>query len=187
MNQVTRARSDDPLDDLLIRAQGIALVAFDVDGTLTDGRIQIGPDGEAMKSFDVRDGMGIALLRRAGLQCALVTARESTIVARRAAELRIDEVMQGVARKGEALARLAQRSGVRLDQIAYMGDDWPDLPALRRVGLATAPADAPAEIRERVHWVASKPGGAGAARELAEFILRAQGRWQALLRAQERE
>ena len=179
------ARTD--IDAVIMRARRVAVVAFDVDGTLTDGRIHIGPDGEAMKSFYVRDGLGITLLRRAGLQCALVTARESAIVERRAAELGIDEVMQGVARKGEALAKLAQRAGVAPEQIAYMGDDWPDLPALRRAGLAAAPAGAPPEILQRVHWISRRPAGAGAVREFAEFILRAQGRWQELLEAQERQ
>lgn len=174
-------------DDVVLRARRVAVVAFDVDGTLTDGRIHIGPEGEAMKSFYVRDGLGISLLRRAGLHCAFITARESAIVDRRAAELGIDEVMQGIARKGEALARLAQRAGVGVEQIAYMGDDWPDLPALRRAGLAAAPAGAPAEILQRVHWISRRPAGAGAVREFAEFILRAQGRWQELLEAQVRQ
>jgi len=183
--QLPQARTD--VEDVTLRARRIAVVAFDVDGTLTDGRIHIGPAGEAMKSFYVRDGLGISLLRRAGLHCALVTARESAIVERRAAELGIDEVMQGVARKGEALARLAQRTGVTVERIAYMGDDWPDIPALRRAGLAAAPAGAPPEILERVHWISRRPAGAGAVREFAEFILRAQGRWQELLDAQERQ
>ncbi|MCO5121762.1 MAG: HAD family hydrolase [Burkholderiaceae bacterium] len=183
--QLPQARTD--VEDVTLRARRIAVVAFDVDGTLTDGRIHIGPAGEAMKSFYVRDGLGISLLRRAGLHCALVTARESAIVERRAAELGIDEVMQGVARKGEALARLAQRAGVTVERIAYMGDDWPDIPALRRAGLAAAPAGAPPEILERVHWISRRPAGAGAVREFAEFILRAQGRWQELLDAQERQ
>ena len=130
--QLPQPRTD--VVDVIVRARRVAVVAFDVDGTLTDGRIHIGPDGEAMKSFYVRDGLGLALLRRAGLHCAFVTARESAIVERRAAELGIEEVMQGVARKGEALARLAQRAGVTLEQVAFMGDDWPDLPALRRAG-----------------------------------------------------
>jgi len=173
--------------DVLERARRIAVVAFDVDGTLTDGRIHIGPGGEAMKSFYVRDGMGIALLRRAGLHCALITARESAIVERRAAELGIDDVMQGVTRKAEALARLAERAGVPAERIAYMGDDWPDLPARRRAGLAAAPGDAPPEIVRRVHWVSRRPAGAGAVREFAEFILRAQGRWEELLEDQERQ
>src|SRR5690554_164587 len=176
--QLPQARTDNV--DVVDRARRILVVAFDVDGTLTDGRIHIGPDGEAMKSFYVRDGLGISLLRRAGLHCAFITARESAIVERRAAELGIDDVMQGVARKAEALARLAQRTGVATEQIAYMGDDWPDLPALRRAGLAAAPGDAPPEIVRRVHWVSRRPAGAGAVREFAEFILRAQGLWEEL-------
>lgn len=173
--------------DAVTRARRVVLVAFDVDGTLTDGRIHIGPDGETMKSFHVRDGQGIVLLQRAGVQCALITARQSSIVERRAAELGIRDVMQGIARKGEALAKLAQRSGLVLEQTAYMGDDWGDLPALRRAGLAAAPAGAPSEIIRHAHWISRRRAGKGAARDLAEFILRAQGLWQGLLEAQERQ
>src|SRR5690606_10747328 len=111
MNDDSLPQAHVAIDDVVARARRIAVVAFDVDGTLTDGRIHIGPEGEAMKSFHVRDGLGISLLRRAGLHCALITARESAIVERRAAELGIEDVMQGVARKSEALARLAQRAG----------------------------------------------------------------------------
>lgn len=187
MSQAQSPRTRPENVDALERARRIAVVAFDVDGTLTDGRIHIGPEGEAMKSFCVRDGLGISLLRRAGLRCALITARQSAIVERRAAELGIADVMQGVGHKAEALERLARQAGVMTDRIAYMGDDWPDLPALLRAGLAAAPAGAPPEILQRVHWVSQRPAGAGAVRDFAEFLLRAQGRWQELLEAQERQ
>src|SRR5690606_41399900 len=110
--------------DVLERARRIAVVAFDVDGTLTDGRIHIGPGGEAMKSFYVRDGMGIALLRRAGLHCALITARESAIVERRAAELGIDDGTQGVARNAGARARLGRRRGRPAERLRATADAW---------------------------------------------------------------
>lgn len=187
MSQAQSPRTRPENVDALERARRVAVVAFDVDGTLTDGRIHIGPEGEAMKSFYVRDGLGISLLRRAGLRCALITARQSAIVERRAAELGIADVMQGVGHKAEALERLARQAGVTTDRIAYMGDDWPDLPALLRAGLAAAPAGAPPEILQRVHWVSQRPAGAGAVRDFAEFLLRAQGRWQELLEAQERQ
>lgn len=187
MSQAQSPRTRPENVDALERARRVAVVAFDVDGTLTDGRIHIGPEGEAMKSFCVRDGLGISLLRRAGLRCALITARQSAIVERRAAELGIADVMQGVGHKAEALERLARQAGVMTDRIAYMGDDWPDLPALLRAGLAAAPAGAPPEILQRVHWVSQRPAGAGAVRDFAEFLLRAQGRWQELLEAQERQ
>src|SRR5512137_297544 len=113
------------------RAAGIRVLALDVDGTMTDGTIWIGPGAEAMKGFSVRDGFGLRLLREAGLRLAIVTGRSSEIVATRAAELRFDAVVQGAADKVAALRELAARFGVGLEAIAYMGDDWPDLPALR--------------------------------------------------------
>jgi len=163
------------------RAAGLRWLAFDVDGTLTDGRIYIGPGGEAMKAFSVRDGMGITLLREAGIGVAIITARQSTIVERRAAELRIDEVLQAVADKAKALRDLARRKAVHLGQVGFVGDDWPDLPALSIVGLAASVADAHPEVRSRAHWVSKARAGEGAVRELAEFILRARGEYDAAL------
>jgi 3-deoxy-D-manno-octulosonate 8-phosphate phosphatase (KDO 8-P phosphatase) len=157
------------------RAARLRLLAFDVDGTLTDGRIHIGPQGEAMKSFSVRDGFGLTLLREAGLRLAIVTARRSAIVEHRAAELRIGSVLQGVSDKAEALARLCKESGLSLDQSGFVGDDWTDLPAMLSAGFAATVADAPPEVRAHAHWVSSLPPGRGAVRELAEFVLRARG------------
>ncbi len=165
------------------RAAGVRLVVLDVDGVLTDGRLHFGARGEAMKSFDVRDGYGIRLLREAGLEVALLTARRSAIVAARARELGIERVMQGERDKLDGLRRLLAATGLGAPQCAYMGDDWPDLPALAVAGFAATVADAGPELRRRVHWVAPVPGGRGAVRALAEFVLRAQGRYQALLAA----
>lgn len=163
------------------RARRVALVGLDVDGTLTDGRIYIGPAGEAMKAFSVRDGLGLSLLAQAGIRIALITARRSDIVARRAAELKIDTVLQGVGDKARALASVAAQAGLPLEHTAYVGDDWPDLPAMAICGLAATVADAPREIHERAHWVSERPAGDGAIREFAEFLLRAQSRWDAML------
>lgn len=167
--------------DAAQRAAAVRLVAFDVDGTMTDGTLYIGPGAEAMKGFSVRDGFGLALMREAGLKIAIVTARQSAIVATRAAELRFDAVAQSAADKAAALRELAQRFALGLHQVAYMGDDWPDLPALALAGLAAAPADASAPVARAAHWVASRPAGHGAVRELAEWLLESRGLLDALL------
>lgn len=171
--------SDLPSPEL--RARAIRVLALDVDGTLTDGTIQIGPTGESMKGFSVHDGFGLTLLREAGIRLAIVTGRESEIVARRAEELRFDAVLQRVGNKAAALAELADRFGCPVAEIAYMGDDWPDLPALDAAGLSAAPADARAEVLARVDWISSRPAGRGAVREFAEWILTARGQFQAAL------
>jgi 3-deoxy-D-manno-octulosonate 8-phosphate phosphatase (KDO 8-P phosphatase) len=164
------------------RAARVRLLVLDVDGVLTDGRLYFGADGEAMKVFDVRDGHGIKMLREAGIEVAILTARRSPIVERRAAELGIGRVIQGATDKGESLVALATRLQVPEAQCGYMGDDWPDLAALARAGFAAAPADARPEVRHLAHWITEASGGRGAVRELAEFILRAQGRFETLLR-----
>jgi len=165
------------------RAARVRLVALDVDGVLTDGRLYFGARGEALKAFDVRDGLGIRLLRDAGIDVAVVTGRSSRIVAARARDLGIDRVMQGQRDKRACLRRLLAEVGVSERDCAYMGDDWPDLPVLTAVGLAATVADAPEEVKRRVHWVAPSPGGRGAVRDLARLVLRAQGRFDALLQA----
>lgn len=170
-----------PDTELQRRAAAIRLVMLDVDGTLTDGRIYIGQAGEAMKAFSVHDGFGLTLLREAGLRVALVTGRHSGIVEVRAAELRVDAVMQGVRDKAAALDELAWRFGLAPAAIACMGDDWPDLPALLRAGLAAAPAQAAAPVLEAAHWVSTRPAGEGAVREFAEWLLQARGELQPLL------
>lgn len=161
-------------------AGAIKLVVFDVDGVLTDGRLHYGADGVEYKSFNVRDGLGIKLLRRAGIQVGIITARNSPIVARRAGELELDYLLQGREDKLVALRELVAKAfpawGGDLGAVAYMGDDLPDLPAILAVGLGMTVADAASAVAARAPWRASLPGGAGAAREAAEFILRAQGR-----------
>lgn len=165
------------------RAARVRLVVLDVDGVLTDGRLYYGADGEAMKAFDVRDGHGVKLLMRAGIEVALLTARSSAIVAVRARELGIARVMQGQSDKAAGFEALRAATRVDADACACMGDDWPDLAVLRRAGLAAAPADACAPVRAAAHWIATRDGGRGAVREFAEFILRAQDRFDALLEA----
>ncbi len=168
-------------DEAVARAARVRLVALDVDGTLTDARLHIGRDGEAMKSFSARDGFGLTLLREAGIRIALVTARRSTIVEARAAELRIDDVLQAVPDKAQALQALCVQRGIALAECAFVGDDWPDLRAMSVAGLAATVVDAPREVRELAHWVSALPAGRGAVREFAEFVLRAQGVFDAAL------
>lgn len=157
------------------RASRIRLVAMDVDGTLTEGGIMIGVGGEVFKRFSVRDGLGLRLLADAGIELAIVTGRQSAIVAQRAAELGIGRVHQDVDDKRGTLEWLCRDLGIDLSRAAFVGDDWPDLPAMRACGFAAAPADAEPRVIASAHWVAPRPGGRGAMRDIAEFILRAQG------------
>ena len=163
------------------RAARIRLILFDVDGVLTDGTVLLHADGTESKMFDIKDGTGIVWAQRLGLTVGLLSARSSATTAQRAAQLGITLVHQGVSSKLETFEQIADSLMVDEDEVAYMGDDILDLPVLARVGLATAPADASPDVRSRVHWVAQAKGGAGAARELIELILRAQGRWESLL------
>lgn len=163
------------------KARGVRWLVLDVDGVLTDGRIILdGGEGE-WKAFDVRDGQRIVLAALEGIRTVFLTGRSSGVVARRAAELGVHRVFQGAHDKGETLDRFFREEGARPEQVAYLGDDIVDLPALRRAGLKAAVADAVPEVLAVVDWVAAAPGGHGAVRELVEFILAAQGRWDAAL------
>ena len=158
------------------KALPIKLLALDVDGVLTDGRIYYGNNGEELKAFNIKDGLGIKLLQRAGVTVAIITGRESAIVTRRATELGISNVIQGREDKRQALEELCKRLGLSLDECAYMGDDLPDLGAINSVGLGMGVADAAGPVREAAHWCSSLCGGAGAVREACEFILQAKGK-----------
>ena len=154
--------------ELQARAARIRLVAFDVDGTLTDGRLIFDAQGNELKAFHVHDGQGLRLLEDAGIKVALITARRSAIVQARGRDLRLSHVHDGVADK------LAE--GITLDETAYMGDDYPDLGCLQSVGLAACPSDALPDLRAAAHFTAAFAGGHGAARELCDLILAAQGK-----------
>lgn len=169
--------------ELVQRAAGIRLVVLDVDGVLTDGSIYTGQDGELVKRFYVRDGLGIKMLQAAGIEVAILTGRNSAQTAARAKELGITSVAQGKRFKTDAFHDLLKEHGIDASACCYMGDDVPDIPVIDLAGLATAPADADPLIAERVHWIAPKPGGNGAVRALAELILRAQGKWDQLIYA----
>ena len=174
-------------DDLLARARAIRVIIFDVDGVLTDGGVFVHADGSESKRFDIKDGAGIVLARRAGLTVGLLSARHSPSTLHRAHQLGMDPVRQGVADKASALEALMRQHDWRAEDIAYMGDDVVDLPVLRHVGLAACPADAVPEVQAVAHLVSARPGGHGAARSLIEVILRAQHRWDALVAAQAHE
>jgi len=170
-----------PLPQLQARAAKIRVLAIDVDGVLTDGSLHFDRDGDAGKSFSVRDGFGLRLLSEAGIELAIITGRKSGSVRARAIELGITHVLDGVRNKANALQELAQVCKVELDAVAYMGDDWPDLTALQIAGLAVAPADAEPEVRAVCHWVSNRRGGHGAVREFAETFLEWRGQRSALL------
>ena len=158
------------------RARRIRLLVLDVDGVLTDGGLFYGPGGEEWKRFDVHDGLGLVMARRAGLEVAIISGRASVAVTRRMAELGLTEVHQGVADKAAVLATVAGRLGVSPAEVAVMGDDLADLPLLRGAGLALAPANAVAAVREVAHRVTRRSGGAGAVREAVELLLAARPR-----------
>lgn len=166
--------------DIRERAARIRLACFDVDGTLTDGRLFFDSDGRELKAFHVHDGQGLVLLRKAGIAVAFVTARASTIAEQRAAELGV-EAHTAVADKFACVTAIATRLGIGLDAVAFMGDDLPDLRVMQQVGLSIAPSNAHAWVRERVHWRTSAHAGHGAAREFCDLLLAAQGHAEALL------
>ena len=160
------------------RAARIKLLVLDVDGVLTDGRVIYDTEGREIKVFDVRDGHGLKLLQRAGVRVALLSGRGSAANRVRAAELGIERLLEQIKIKLPALEELIAEHGVEPGQVAYMGDDLIDLPAMRAVGLALAPADAQPEALAAAHWVASRPGGRGAVRQACELLLKSSGAWE---------
>ncbi|PXW29313.1 KdsC family phosphatase [Paraburkholderia caballeronis] len=167
--------------DAIERAARVRLMIFDVDGVLTDGGLMFTGAGDTMKVFNSLDGHGAKLLREAGIDTAIITGRRSEIVAARAKELKITHLFQGVEDKRVAFEQLLADTGVEREACGYMGDDWPDLGVMLQCGFATAPANAHPDVLERVHWVSERRGGNGAVRELCDLVLRAQGRYDALL------
>jgi len=170
----------EPTADIRARAGKIRFVLLDVDGVLTDGRLFLFSDGSEGRTFHVRDGHGIRMGQRAGFHFGLLSGRESRVVADRAEELYITEVHQGILDKPERYAEIRERLGLPDEAMCYVGDDVVDVPVLRRVGLAVAPADAAPEAREAAHWVASQRGGEGVVREVVDLLLRAAGKWQSV-------
>jgi len=166
---------------LLSRARAIKLLICDIDGVLTDGSVMLGNAGEELKAFNIKDGFGLRAIQQFGIQVALITGRQSTLVERRAAELDIKHVYQGNTNKRAAFAELLNCLKLAPSQAAHIGDDFPDLPLFTQVGLAAAPADGHPVLRERAHFVTRANGGAGAVREVCDLLLQAQGHWPQLL------
>ena len=161
--------------DIVQRAARVRLVAFDVDGTLTDGRLWFDAAGNESKAFHIHDGLGLKLLEGQGIAVALITARDSEVVRARGRDLGLRHVHVGVRDKRACLLQLADELGLARDEIAFMGDDLPDLSAFAVAGLTVAPANAHPWTRERAHWVTRERGGEGAARALCDLILDARG------------
>jgi 3-deoxy-D-manno-octulosonate 8-phosphate phosphatase (KDO 8-P phosphatase) len=158
----------------LAKAKDIRLLLLDVDGVLTNGSLLYTGTHEESKAFNTQDGFGLRLLREAGIDAGLITARKSEVVARRANELKMRYIYQGMPNKGEAFKDIMKISGLRPFEIAYMGDDWLDLVLLQQVGLAIAPANAVPEVREAVHFITERMGGEGAVRDACDLILEAR-------------
>ncbi|MFN7834907.1 MAG: KdsC family phosphatase [Burkholderiaceae bacterium] len=157
------------------RAARVRLMGFDVDGTLTDGGLYFGRDGEAMKRFCVFDGHGLRSLLQNGIAVAWITARNSSIVEARAHDLGISHVVQACKQKRDALDEIRIALDLSWEQCGFFGDDWPDLPALQQVGFAATTSTAPGRILAQAHWIARRPAGHGAARDLCDFIGQHQG------------
>ncbi len=169
------------MEDVYLRAKPVRLAIFDVDGVLTDGGLYYSDSGVETKVFDVRDGHGMKMLQASGVALAIITSRRSTCVARRAENLGIDLLFQGVEHKLATFQALAAKMALEPAQCAYMGDDWIDLPVLTRCGFALSVPEAPAVVRQRVHYVTGAGGGRGAVREACELIMQAQGTFEAQL------
>jgi len=169
------------------KAAATRLILFDVDGVLTDGRVIVHADGSESKSFAIRDGIAVVWAQRSNVKVGLLSARYSPTTPYRAAQLGITLIHQGVPSKIEAYERILDAEHLTDENVAYMADDIVDLGVLSRVGFSCAPADAVPEVRSRVDWVSRFNGGDGAARELVELILRAQGAWDAVVASYENE
>jgi len=163
------------------KAANIRLLLLDVDGVLTDGRIIVDDRGVESKHFHVRDGQGIALLKRSGIEVGFITGRSSKVVQHRAKELRVSLLFQGVQDKLQIYEQIKQKTRLTNQQIAYVGDDIIDLPVLRSVGLAVMVGDGSADLKPVADYVTASNGGLGAVREVAELLLKAQDKWADLL------
>ena len=164
------------------RARGIKLLALDVDGVLSDGKLHYGNNGEELKCFSILDGLGIKLLQDQGIIVAIITGRESNIVSRRARELSIQHVVQGREDKITALNELLKQTGLTLEQTAYMGDDLPDLSAIMQCRFGTTVANGHDVVKQYADWISTKCGGAGAVRELADLLLQANDLFDASIK-----
>jgi len=163
--------------DIIERARRIKLLILDCDGVLTDGRIIMLPDGDETKAFDVKDGHAIVMAQRAGLRVAIISGRKSSVVRARAKELGVTHLHEMAWVKMEPFERVLAEEALSDEEVCYVGDDVVDIPLLRRAGLAVAVADAVEEVKQHSHIVTTRPGGRGAVREVIEFILKSQDKW----------
>jgi YrbI family 3-deoxy-D-manno-octulosonate 8-phosphate phosphatase len=163
------------------RCAAIRLLLTDVDGVLTDGGVWLDNQGVESKCFNIHDGLAIRLWQQSGGQCGIITGRSSQVVKLRAVELDLDVVRQGVKEKLPEVQAIVAAMGLQAEQVAYLGDDLPDLPTIRFVGLGIAVADAPEEVRDAADYVTSVPGGRGAVREVVELILKNSGKWEKVI------
>lgn len=164
-------------EELLKKIRPISLLILDVDGVLTDGRIIMNDTGQETKHFDVKDGHGLKILMRQGIDVVFLTGRRSEVVEHRARDLKVGEVHQGIWNKVEAFEEIIRRRNLNRNQVAYVGDDIVDIALLKSVGFSVAVADASEDVKRNVDYVAKKNGGRGAVREVCEIILKAQGKW----------
>lgn len=163
------------MKDILDKAARIRLIIFDVDGVLTDGSLFLGDDGQEYKAFNSRDGHGIKMLKKYGVEIGIITGRTSRVVEHRMANLGVEHVYQGKLDKLPAYEALAAKLDIPASETAYVGDDVVDLPVMRRVGLAIAVQDAHPLVRAHSHWQTPSPGGRGAARDVCEMLMEAKG------------
>lgn len=168
--------------DLEARAKRIKLLLLDVDGVLTDGRLYFSNQGDEFKTFSTLDGHGIKMLQKSGVKVGIITGRTSNLVAKRASDLGIKILVQGREDKWDALQEILAQHPVQLDEIAFMGDDWPDLTIMCRVGLALAPANSHFTVTECAHWQSRARGGEGAVREACDMLMKAQNSFDQLLK-----
>lgn len=162
------------------KAAQIKLLICDVDGVLSDGKVYFGNDGEELKNFNIKDGLGIKLLQKHGVKVAIITGRKSNIVERRAKELGIELVFQGKSDKRETFSDIAKQLGLAFAQIAHVGDDLPDLPLMKKSGLGICVADGYGFVKQHADWVTDNAGGSGAVRDVADLILFAQNKLEAI-------
>ena len=164
-------------EEIQTKLKKIKMLILDIDGVMTDGSIIMDSDGREMKNFNVRDGHGLVMIQRHGIQVAILTGRKSAVVDHRARDLKITEVYQGALNKKEIFAQILQKNNLTPELIAYMGDDIVDIPVLKLVGFSVAVADALELVKKIVDYVTVNRGGQGAVREICEMLLMAQGHW----------
>ncbi len=170
-------------EKILEKARQVKLLLLDVDGVLTDGRIIYDSRGRDMKFFDVHDGMGVYLLKKAGISTVLITAKGSRAIKPRAADMQVAEVYADISPKSSALEKITRKHKVKLEEICFVGDDLVDLCLMKRVGFSIAVANAVPEIKNLADHITSRLGGRGAVREVAELLLKSQDKWEGLVKA----